>query len=79
MVSVEFWSKEKTHECMWKELADITYWKLSYILASERMFQGFLFFLKQRHASPINEEQREIPATGASLHERGDSSEQMHG
>lgn len=44
MVSVEFWSKEKTHECMWKELADITYWKLSYILASERMFQVFFSF-----------------------------------
>lgn len=38
MVRVEFWSKEKTHECMWKALSDITYWKLSNILASERMF-----------------------------------------
>lgn len=78
MVSVEFWSKEKTHECMWKELADITYWKLSYILASQRMFQVFFFFLKQRHTSPINKEQRKILATGASLHERGVSSEQMY-
>lgn len=43
MVSVEFWSKEKTHECMWKALADITYWTLSYILASENV-SGFLFF-----------------------------------
>lgn len=63
MVSVEFWSREKTHECMWKELADITYWKLSYILASERMFQ--VFFSKRRRASPINEDATPDPGVGS--------------
>lgn len=45
MVSVEFWrrerDREKTHESMWKALSDnITYWKLSYILAWSECF-GF--------------------------------------
>lgn len=47
MVSVEFWrgererDREKTHESMWKALSDnITYWKLSYILARSECF-GF--------------------------------------
>lgn len=45
MVRVEFWSKEKTHECMWKALSDITYWKPSNILASERIFYIIYLFI----------------------------------
>lgn len=45
MVRVEFWRRERhkkqTHESMWKALSDnITYWKLSYILAWTEHF-GF--------------------------------------
>lgn len=45
MVRVEFWRRERhkkqTHESMWKALSDnITYWKLSYILAWTEQF-GF--------------------------------------
>lgn len=37
-------SKEKRRECMWKPLSHITYWKLSYILALERVFMLFFAF-----------------------------------